>query len=123
VDIGLDSFPYNGATTTCEALWMGVPVVSLRGCTHAGRMGASVLGAAGLGEWVARDEREYVELAVGWAGRLEELSELRAGMRERLRGSALLDEAGFVRGLEAAYRRMWEKWCAKAAVQGSGEQW
>jgi predicted O-linked N-acetylglucosamine transferase (SPINDLY family) len=125
VDIGLDSWPYNGATTTCEALWMGVPVVTLRGRTHASRMGSSLLKAAGLGEWVAESAEGYVELAVGWAGRLEELGGLRAGMRQRLRGSGLLDEEGFTRGLEAAYRGMWRRWCGEPQEQaepGLGER-
>jgi pentatricopeptide repeat protein len=107
VDIALDTYPYNGATTTCEALWMGVPVITLEGAAHASRMGASLLKAAGLGQFVATSEGEYVRLAVELGGKLDRLEELRHGMRDRLRTSALLDEMGFTRELESAYREMW----------------
>jgi predicted O-linked N-acetylglucosamine transferase (SPINDLY family) len=101
VDIALDTFPYNGATTTCEALWMGVPVASLAGGTHASRMGASILGAAGLADWVARSEAELVALCVRRAGELDALAALRAGLREQLRATPLLDEPAFARAFEA----------------------
>ena len=118
VDIGLDTYPYNGATTTCEALWMGVPVVTLKGNTHASRMGASVLKAAGFGHWVAESAEEYVHLAVQLAGQQEQLEQLRGSLRERLRGSRLLDETGFTRELEAAYRQMWLSWCESGERAG-----
>jgi predicted O-linked N-acetylglucosamine transferase (SPINDLY family) len=111
VDIGLDTHPYNGGTTTCEALWMGVPVVTLAGDTHASRMGASLLKVAGLSQLVARSAEQYVRIAQELAQDLDALERLRSGMRERLRGSALLDEHGFTRRLEAAYRQMWRNWC------------
>jgi protein O-GlcNAc transferase len=111
MDIGLDTYPYNGGTTTCEALWMGVPVVTLAGATHASRMGASLLKAAGLGQLVARSAEHYVRIAQELAQDRDGLEAMRSGMRERLRGSALLDEHGFTRGLEAAYRQMWRNWC------------
>jgi predicted O-linked N-acetylglucosamine transferase (SPINDLY family) len=116
VDIGLDTYPYNGGTTTCEALWMGVPVVTLAGGTHASRMGASLLKAAGLERLVARSEQSYVELAVELAHDREQLELLRAQMRERLRTSPLLDEEGFTRELEALYRRIWLDRCEQRAV-------
>jgi predicted O-linked N-acetylglucosamine transferase (SPINDLY family) len=103
VDIGLDTWPYNGATTTCEALWMGVPVVSLSGATHASRMGRSILKAAGLAHCVADTPEAYVRAAVALAGDLDALARLRAGLRERLRASPLTDEIAFTRNLEAAY--------------------
>ena len=109
VDIALDSFPYNGTTTTCEALWMDVPVITVRGDRHAGRVGASLLEAAGLGELVAPDVDAYVQAAVRLAGDPARLAALRAGMRERLRGSALRDEAGFVRELEECYLALWRE--------------
>jgi predicted O-linked N-acetylglucosamine transferase (SPINDLY family) len=118
VDIGLDTYPYNGATTTCEALWMGVPVITLKGASHASRMGASLLKAAGLAQFVATSEEQYVRLAVELADQLERLEQLRAGMRERLRDSALLDEAGFTRELERAYRQMWQSWCESGKRSG-----
>ncbi len=107
VDIALDSFPYNGTTTTCEAMWMGVPVVTLRGDRHAGRVGASLLHAVGLPGQVARDADEYVRIAAGLAADLNGLAELRAGMRDRLRQSPLMDEQGFTRELERCYLEMW----------------
>ena len=115
VDIGLDSFPYNGATTTCEALWMGVPVVSLEGHTHPGRMGASILRTAGLPELIASGTGDYVARCQSLAEDPQRLSYLREGMRERLRASPLLDGAGFGRDFGAALRAMWEQACAAAA--------
>lgn len=109
VDIALDSFPYNGATTSCEALWMGVPVVTLAGDRHAGRMGASLLHAIGLEELVTRDEAQYVATAVALAGDRVRLGALRAGLRGRMRGSPLMDEPRFARDLEALYERMWRE--------------
>jgi protein O-GlcNAc transferase len=106
VDIALDTGPYNGATTTCEALWMGVPVVTFPGRTAASRMGSSILAAAGLDELIASNEEEYVERVVGLAARVEHLAELRAALRERLRRSRLMDAAHFTRALERAYLRM-----------------
>jgi predicted O-linked N-acetylglucosamine transferase (SPINDLY family) len=105
IDIALDTFPYNGATTTCEALWMGVPVASLAGATHASRMGASILGAAGLPDWVARDEAGLIALCTRWASDLDALAALRAGLRERLLASPLMDEAAFARDYEALVER------------------
>jgi predicted O-linked N-acetylglucosamine transferase (SPINDLY family) len=113
VDLGLDTFPYTGTTTTCEAMWMGVPVVSYAGSAHVERVGASVLAAAGLAEFTAHDERGYVELAVGAAASLERLASLRASLRERLSASPLLDEVSFTLRLEAVYRQLWRRWCAQ----------
>jgi predicted O-linked N-acetylglucosamine transferase (SPINDLY family) len=111
VDIGLDTFPYNGATTTCEALWMGVPVVTLVGKTHAARMGLSILSAVGLTEFVADTPSEYIEICVKFASHWDRLRQLRQTMRERMQISPLMDGMGFTRQLEAAYREMWERWC------------
>jgi protein O-GlcNAc transferase len=113
VDIGLDSFPYNGGTTTCEALWMGVPVVTLVGETHVSRMGLSILSTVELTELVAHTQEEYVEICVKLANDIEYLQTLRTGMRERMQNSPLMDGVGFTRDLEKAYRKMWEKWCAQ----------
>jgi predicted O-linked N-acetylglucosamine transferase (SPINDLY family) len=103
VDIALDTYPYNGTTTTCEALWMGVPVVSRAGDVHMSRVGASLLRGAGLGELVAESDAQYVELAVALAGDAARRARLRASLRERLRASPLLDHAGFTRQLEQCY--------------------
>ncbi|MEY8688788.1 MAG: tetratricopeptide repeat protein [Leptothrix sp. (in: b-proteobacteria)] len=107
VDIGLDTTPFNGATTTCESLWMGVPVLTLAGRTHPSRMGASILGAAGLADWVTHSEADYVARAVAAVSDLSRLAALRADLREQLSASRLLDGAGFTRDYEALLRKTW----------------
>ena len=111
IDIALDPFPYNGTTTNCDALWMGVPVVTLAGRTHASRVGVSQLSNLGLTELIARDPDEYVDIAVRLAKDTERLATLRAGLRARMSASPLMDAARLTQHLEAAYRRMWECWC------------
>jgi predicted O-linked N-acetylglucosamine transferase (SPINDLY family) len=112
IDIALDPFPYNGMTTTCDALWMGVPVVALAGATPVGRASFSLLSNVGLPELTAHSEHEYIELAAGLARDLPRLASLRATLRERMKRSPLLDAAQFARDLEAAYRQVWRAWCA-----------
>ncbi|MCE9620007.1 MAG: tetratricopeptide repeat protein [Planctomycetes bacterium] len=109
IDIGLDPFPYNGSTTTCDALWMGVPVVTLAGRSHVARVGVSQMSNLGLLELIARDRDHYVELAVGLAGDLERLKSLRAGLRERMKASSLMNPERLTRHLERAYQEMWTK--------------
>ncbi|MDX1656722.1 MAG: tetratricopeptide repeat protein, partial [Candidatus Competibacteraceae bacterium] len=111
IDIALDPFPHNGGTTTFEALWMGLPVVSLAARASVGRFGATLLNGVGLGDWVAEDGEGYLARAVAAARDLEGLERLRGELRGRLRASPLLDEAGFVAALEGAYRQMWQSWC------------
>lgn len=106
VDIALDPFPYNGTTTTCEALWMGVPVVTLAGRTHVARVGASLLTHAGLPGWIAATPGDYVACAVAAARDLPALAALRRGLREQLRTSPLCDAARFTRGFEDACEAM-----------------
>jgi protein O-GlcNAc transferase len=110
-DVILDTFPYAGGTTTCHALWMGVPVVSLAGDSAPSRGGASLLGTIGLEELVAGTPEEYLEKACSLAGDLARLSTLREGMRARMSASPLMDAARFTRHLEQAYRSMWRRWC------------
>jgi predicted O-linked N-acetylglucosamine transferase (SPINDLY family) len=111
VDLALDTFPYNGTTTTCEALWMGVPVLTLQGRCHAGRVGASLLSRVGLQEFVAQNQSDYVDKAVAWAGKQEALGALRSGLRERLLASPVMDAGRLARGLEAAFREAWRAYC------------
>ena len=111
VDLALDPFPYNGTTTTCEALWMGVPVVVKEGDNHAGRVGVSLLTNVGLTEFIARTNEDYVRICVELAQNQERLSKLRVGMRERLQESPLLDSDSFATDIENAYRGMWESYC------------
>lgn len=112
VDICLDTFPYNGGTTTFHALWMGVPTLTLAGRTPAGRSGASILGNLDLEGFVARDEADFVQKGMSWANHPAELSELRAGLRERFAQSASGKPAVVAQGFENAMRAIWRRWCS-----------
>lgn len=107
IDLALDSYPYNGATTTCEALWMGVPVITWAGDRPQARMGASILTAAGLPQLIAQNRQSYRALIAGYAADPLALAKLRMGMRERLRTSPLLDAEQFARNFEQALQAMW----------------
>ncbi|HUT33834.1 MAG TPA: tetratricopeptide repeat protein [Planctomycetota bacterium] len=116
IDIALDPFPYNGGTTTTEAIWQGVPVLTFHGDRWASRTSASILRAAGLDDFVARDRQDYVERAVALVASPDtpaRLEDLRLHMRERLRRSAVCDTAGFTAAMERAYVRMWRRWCRR----------
>jgi predicted O-linked N-acetylglucosamine transferase (SPINDLY family) len=115
VDVALDTYPYHGTTTTCEALWMGVPVVSLAGRTHVSRVGVSLLTHIGLSELIAQTPEQYVQIAAGLANDPKRLEHLRSTLRQRMQSSPLMDGPGFARDVESAYRRMWEIWCAAQA--------
>ena len=111
VDIALDPYPYTGGTTTLEALWMGIPVISLCGDRFLSRIGVSILTNIGLTECVVDSEDAYVAQAIALASDLPRLAVLRNSLRSRLLSSRICDGPGFTRDLEAAYRRMWEAWC------------
>jgi len=113
IDVALDPFPFNGTTTTCEALWMGVPVVTLAGESHAGRVGASLLTAVGVEqETVARSQDDYLAKAVALSGDRDRLKRWRTELRTRMAESKLRDEAGFARTFEQALRDAWRERCA-----------
>ena len=116
VDVALDTFPYNGTTTTCEALWMGVPVVTLAGDRHAARVGASLLSAAGFPAGIAERPADYVTTARLLAEQRQLLAALRANLRADMARSPLCDAAGHARALEEAYRAVWHIWCAEPAA-------
>jgi predicted O-linked N-acetylglucosamine transferase (SPINDLY family) len=113
LDIVLDTFPYNGHTTSLDALWMGVPVVSLAGQQSVSRAGLSQSSSLGLPELVAFNEEDYVKIAVQLANDLPRLAELRGTLRQRMESSVLMDAPRFARQIEAAYRAMWREWCAQ----------
>ena len=111
VDLALDPFPFNGGTTTVESLWMGVPVVTLAGDHFVSRMGVSHLSTVGLSELIAISEDDYFERAVTLANDLPRLIQYRSELRQRVTRSSLCDGPRFTRGVEAAYRDMWYRWC------------
>ena len=111
VDIALDPYPFNGCLTTLEALWMGVPVVTLTGHRYTSHVGHTILTRVDLSFFVARSEAEYVAKAVALAGRTENLAQLRATCRPRMQASSLCDVAGYARHLDQAYRAIWEDHC------------
>ncbi|MEW6585450.1 MAG: tetratricopeptide repeat protein [Nitrospirota bacterium] len=112
IDVALDTFPYHGTTTTCEALWMGVPVITLAGNTHVSRVGVSLLSNAGLPELVASTSGEYAAKAVSLANDTDRLKTLRERLRQMMKNSPLTDQKSFTAHLERAYCEMWKKWCA-----------
>ena len=113
IDIALDPFPFPGGTTTCDALWMGVPVIALAGPTPLTRGGLSLLSNAGLPDLVAHSVDDYVCKAAALARNLPRLATLRAGLRERMQRSHLMDAPRFARNIEAVYRTMWTRWCGR----------
>jgi predicted O-linked N-acetylglucosamine transferase (SPINDLY family) len=115
VDIALDSYPYHGTTTTCEAMWMGVPVITLAGTDHRSRVGVSLMSNVGLPELIAQTPEQYVQIAADLANDLPRLAELRRTLRSRMQASPLMDAPRFARNVEAAYRQMWRTWCETQA--------
>ena len=113
IDVALDPYPYGGGTTTCDALWMGVPVVSLAGRTAVSRAGSTLLSSVGLERLVVRSEDQYVERAAELIGDEPELKELRKGLRDRIESSPVMDAPQFARDYEAALRTAWRIWCSR----------
>jgi protein O-GlcNAc transferase len=113
IDIVLDPFPYSGGLTTCEALWMGVPTVTVPGEIFASRHSMSHLSNAGLAGWVATDIADYQELAVAKASDIPALAALRSGLRAQVKASPLCDAPRFGRSLGAALRHAWRDWCGR----------
>jgi predicted O-linked N-acetylglucosamine transferase (SPINDLY family) len=112
MDVALDPFPYNGGTSTANALWMGVPVVALAGQSPIQRTCVSLLSAAGLRDLAVETEAQYVNTSIHVAGMVARLRSLRAEIRAAWLESSWMDETGFTRDLERAYRSMWRRWCA-----------
>jgi len=115
VDIALDPTPYNGTTTTCEAMWMGVPVLSLLGDRHAARVTGSLMTSVGLGDLVAETEEDFYRIASDLAGDLDRLGQIRETLRDQMTRSPLCDGPAHTRDLEAGFRDMWRKWCEGAS--------
>ncbi len=113
IDIGLDTFPYNGQTTTLDAWWMGVPVVTIAGNTAVARSGLSLARNLGTPEWIADSPEQFVKIAATLAGDMRGLAALRFSLRNRLQRSPLMDAPRFARNMESAYREMWRRWCEK----------
>ncbi|MEO1017549.1 MAG: tetratricopeptide repeat protein, partial [Pseudomonadota bacterium] len=111
-DIALDTFPYNGTTTSCEALWMGVPVVTLAGNVHAARVGESLLSSIGFDAGITRSVDEYCETAIMLAANPAMLSAIRTMLRDTMMSSPLCDGEGLARAIEQEFRNMWQSWCA-----------
>ncbi len=116
IDVALDPFPFNGGTTTLDALWMGVPVIALAGEYFTARMGVTILNNVGLPELIAASESAYVDLAIRLATDIPKLRAVRHNLRHKMAGSRMMDFAGFARDIEAAYRGMWQAWCANQAT-------
>ena len=116
IDIGLDTWPYNGFMTSMDCLWMGVPVVSLSGKMAVGRGGVSILTNVGLPELIAQTQEEYIQIAVKLASDLPRLSQFHSTLRRRIQASSLMDAPRFARNVEAAYRQIWRKWCNQQKV-------
>jgi predicted O-linked N-acetylglucosamine transferase (SPINDLY family) len=114
IDLGLDTFPYNGHTTSLDSFWMGVPVVTLVGQRAVSRAGWCQLSNLGLPELAAQTAEQFVRIAVEIAKDLPRLEQLRSTLRRRMEQSPMMDAPKFARNIEAAYRRMWHTWCQRS---------
>jgi predicted O-linked N-acetylglucosamine transferase (SPINDLY family) len=114
IDISLDPFPYPGVTTTCEALWMGVPVLTLAGDTMLGRQGAALMTAVSLPDWIANSKEEYVDIAIRKTRQLDKLAQLRSNLRAQAKASPVFDTALFAKHWTEAMQQMWAKYTQQA---------
>jgi predicted O-linked N-acetylglucosamine transferase (SPINDLY family) len=112
IDIALDPFPQGGGVTALEGLMMGVPMITLRWPTIAGRISASIMKTLGLPDWIAETPEEYVELAIQKAGDLQSLAERRQQLRGIFTSSVIGDQVAYARAVEQEYRQLWREWCA-----------
>ena len=112
VDVALDSYPYNGTTTTCESLWMGVPVITLAGPSHVSRVGVSLMTNVGLPELIGETPEQFIQIAADLANNIPRVIEMRKNLRQMMQNSLLRDGPALARGIEQAYRMMWRTWCA-----------
>lgn len=113
VDIALDTMPFSGGTTTCDALWMGTPVITMPGVRSWSRSAASILTTLGLPDWIAESQEDYVRRAVQFARNPSAIAKLRKSLRSRMLESPLMDKQLFAHDMEEAYRRMWQSWCSQ----------
>jgi predicted O-linked N-acetylglucosamine transferase (SPINDLY family) len=111
IDVALDTTPRCGSISTCDALWMGIPVITLEGQTPASRVSSSILASAGLPDLIASDEAQYIQIARSLATHTNRLTDLRSKLRAKLSASRLCDAFAHARDLETAYRTVWMKWC------------
>lgn len=117
VDIALDTYPYNGTTTTCEAMWMGVPVISLVGEHHSCRVALSIFKSLDMDFFIATTPDEYISKATALAAKPEALAKIRSSMRARMAASTLCDGKLFTNNIEDAYKKMWHKWCQSMTIK------
>jgi protein O-GlcNAc transferase len=115
IDIVLDPFPYNGGTTTCDGLWMGVPFITLEGKSTRSRMGVTLANNIGHPEWVAKNEAGYIEKSIKLASNISQLNQLRLSLRSNMENSPLMDENAFILCLEATYKKIWEEYCTRTS--------
>ncbi|ETR71925.1 MAG: hypothetical protein OMM_02113 [Candidatus Magnetoglobus multicellularis str. Araruama] len=118
IDIMLDTQPWTGHTTSCHALWMGVPILTLEGSRHASRIGQRLMQALDLQEWVAKDHQDYVQKAMQLSQDRHALDKLRQSMRERILKSGISDKKQYVYSLEKVYRQLWTAWCEQKSRTG-----
>ncbi len=119
MDVALDTFPYNGTTTTLEGLWMGVPLIAKEGNRHCARVGMSLMQALGMEDWIAHSDEEYIQKAVDIANNRDQLLKTKKNLRNQLLNSPLCDSKAFAQKFETALKSMWQKWSAEKLAETS----